>query len=86
MSEAVVHHWSVSEAKSKLSEVLRKARDSGPQIIGKRSQCVVISREDWENVNRSKEDLGKWLVTHSPQMEFEVLERGMSARELPFED
>lgn len=33
--------WKVSEAKSRLSEVLNRARRHGPQIIGVRNPCVV---------------------------------------------
>ena len=37
--------WTVREAKSKLSEVFRRAHKQGPQYIGKRGQTVVVSRE-----------------------------------------
>lgn len=78
--------WSVSEAKSRLSEVLRRARKAGPQYIGKREQCVVISREDWEAQTKPKESLGAWLLKNSPSVEIEPPKRGQSARRAnPFE-
>jgi prevent-host-death family protein len=38
----------VQEAKAKLSEVLRKAREEGPQLIGTQHACVVVPLEAWE--------------------------------------
>lgn len=79
--------WSVSEAKSRLSEVLRRARKSGPQYIGKREQCVVISKEAWEAQMEPKESLSAWLVSHTPGTELELSERGKSVgRPNPFEE
>lgn len=77
--------WSVSEAKSRLSEVLRRARRS-PQYIGKRDQCVVISREEWEAKTEPKESLSVWLLKHAPGIELDIPARGQSAeRANPFE-
>ena len=78
--------WSVSEAKSRLSEVLRCARESGPQMIGKRSPCVLVSREEWEARVEPKESLSLWLLRHGPGTALEVPERGKSAgRRSPFD-
>jgi prevent-host-death family protein len=42
--------WTVAEAKAKFSEVVEKARVSGPQTITKngRTAVVVVSAEEWE--------------------------------------
>jgi prevent-host-death family protein len=77
--------WTVKEAKSKLSEILRRARESGPQWIGSRNQCVVVSRQEWEKQNAPSESLGTWLTKNSPGVAFDVPERGESeGREIPF--
>jgi prevent-host-death family protein len=59
--------WSVQEAKAKLSEVLRKAREEGPQRIGAQHPCVVVPLETWEEKNGSREHLGRWLVRTAPR-------------------
>lgn len=42
--------WTVAEAKAKFSEVIDKARTSGPQTITKngRMAVVVVSAEEWQ--------------------------------------
>ncbi|RJF88262.1 hypothetical protein D3874_15610 [Oleomonas cavernae] len=58
--------WSVQDAKSKLSEVLRLARSGKPQVIGTQDPCVVISAaaysQDLEGVH-----LGQFLVDSAPK-------------------
>ena len=75
--------WLVSEAKSQLSEVLHKARTRGPQIIGSRNQCVVVSRDEWNKLHQTSESLGSWLVQNSPGIEIPQPERGQSASRTP---
>jgi prevent-host-death family protein len=58
--------WSVQEAKAKLSEVLRKAREEGPQLIGTEHPCVVVPLEAWEERSGPREHLGRWLVRTAP--------------------
>lgn len=75
----------VSEAKGQLSEVLHRARTQGPQIIGTRNQCVVVSREEWDRLHQTSESLGSWLAQNSPGVELTLPERGESdSRPLPF--
>ena len=42
-------NWTVAEAKAKFSEVIERARESGPQTITKngRPAAVVISPDEW---------------------------------------
>ena len=39
--------WTVTEAKAKLSEILRLAESEGPQWIGMRKRYVVVPEEVW---------------------------------------
>jgi len=78
------YQWSVSEAKSKLSEVLRRARELGPQYIGVRNSCVVVSREQWEKANESQGSVTQWLIDNSPKTEIPLPKRGNPSRPIPF--
>jgi antitoxin (DNA-binding transcriptional repressor) of toxin-antitoxin stability system len=42
--------WSVSEAKAKLSEILRRARAGAPQMIGGDEPCFVVSAGQFEQM------------------------------------
>ena len=75
--------WKVSEAKGQLSKILHKARTQGPQIIGTRNQCVVVSREEWEKLNQSKTPFTSWLVESSPAVEIVLPKRGQSVSRTP---
>jgi prevent-host-death family protein len=68
--------WTVQEAKSKLSEVLQRARDGEAQIIGSKDPCVVISLEEYQRIKAREEEphLGRWLVENL---------RGLGEIELP---
>ena len=51
--------WQLQTAKARLSELIRTARDKGPQAITLhgREEAVVISRKDYERMRKSKPDL-----------------------------
>jgi prevent-host-death family protein len=69
--------WTVQEAKSKLSEVLDRARKGEAQIVGTRDPCVVMSMVEYERLRGRASDephLGRWLVENL---------RGVGAIELP---
>jgi len=76
----------VQEAKSKLSEVLRYAREDGPQVVGRRRPCIVIAKEEWDATTRVSEPFTRWLVKHAPRgIDFELPERtGPEDRGAPF--
>ncbi len=79
--------WAVADAKARLSEVLRRAREQGPQRIGTREPCIVVAEEDWLRLNGDKPKLGQWLVqTLQGVGELELPSRADPPRPVPFED
>lgn len=61
--------WSVPDAKAKLSEVLRRAREGERQVIGTQEQCVVLSMAEFNDLQRRAGEihLGRWLVDNAPR-------------------
>jgi hypothetical protein len=77
-------NWTVQNAKSQLSEILRRARAGEPQRIGVTDACIVVSESDWAAFQAS--DLGLWLVETAPKgSPIDLPSRG-SRRGNPFED
>ena len=60
--------WTVADAKARLSEVLRRAEDEGPQRIGTRKEFVVVPASVWDERNEPGQSLGQWLVRHAPRI------------------
>jgi prevent-host-death family protein len=58
--------WSIVDAKSQLSEILRRARAGQPQVIGTQNPCVVVSAEAFE-ANFTDHD-GAWLLKHAQHL------------------
>jgi prevent-host-death family protein len=56
--------WTVAEAKAKFSEVIDKARSSGPQTVTKhgRTAAIVVSAEEWARKTRRSGDLATFLA------------------------
>ena len=76
----------VAEAKARLSELLRLAREEGPQYIGTKKSVVVLSEEEWLSLKRPKKPLGLWLIENMPTVgELELPERIEPDREIPFQ-
>ncbi|WP_448950542.1 type II toxin-antitoxin system prevent-host-death family antitoxin [Labrys neptuniae] len=61
--------WSVPDAKAKLSEILRRARDGERQVIGAQDPCVLLSMAEFEDLQRKAGaiHLGQWLVENAPR-------------------
>ncbi len=61
--------WTVQEAKAKLSEVLKRAKQGEPQVIGALDPCVVVSMDQYKRLSAHDEEphLGKWLVDTAPR-------------------
>ena len=58
--------WTVAEAKARLSEVLRRAEEEGPQRIGRRKAFVVVSARVWDEKTEPQPTLGQWLIANAP--------------------
>ena len=79
--------WTVAEAKARLSEVLRRAEEEGPQRIGTRKSFVVVSESTWQSHVSAREPLGQWLVENMPRgVELDIPDRREPGREIPFTD
>ena len=53
--------WTIAEAKSRLSELLRNANEQ-PQYIGTKKPYVIVPAEQWERLNTPVEPMGQWLI------------------------
>jgi prevent-host-death family protein len=80
--------WTVQEAKSKLSEVLQRARDGEAQVVGAQDPCVVISMDEYEQLTRARNTphLGRWLVENAPRIGDIELPPRFKDRPMPFDD
>ena len=77
--------WTVSQAKTHLSEVLRRAEEEGPQQIGKRRPFVVVPARQWNANSPSRKTMGKWLVDNVPQgVNLNIHIDRKTGREIPF--
>ena len=65
--------WQVQEAKNRLSEVVRRAREEGPQIITHHGKevAVVISVEEFRKTTEPQESLAEFM-RQSPWAEVEI--------------
>lgn len=79
--------WTVRDAKAKLSEVLRRARDDGPQRIGERDTYIVVTEAEWQRVTTPKPHLGAWLLENMPEIDgLELPDRRDRERGSPFDE
>ena len=85
--------WTVAEAQSQLSEILRLAAEEGPQHIGADRPFVVVPAETWyahEQTQRlpqqqSRIPMGKWLLENIPRgIDLELPSRREPERTVPF--
>jgi prevent-host-death family protein len=69
--------WQVQEAKTRLSEVIERARTEGPQTITRHgaARAVVLSVEDYRALVANKPDFKAYLLGGPKVDEFPV-ERG----------
>jgi prevent-host-death family protein len=56
--------WTVVEAKAKFSELVDKARTSGPQIVTKsgKTAVIVVSAEEWDRKTRRPGNLAEFFA------------------------
>ncbi len=77
--------WTITEAKARLSELLRLASDT-PQYIGTKKTYVLVSREKWEEITQPKVSVGCYLVDAMAGVgELELPKRDEPEREVPFQ-
>ena len=57
--------WTVAEAKAKLSEVLDRAQERGPQTITRngRKAAVVVAADEWERKAKRKGNLAEFFAS-----------------------
>ena len=77
--------WTVAEAKARLSEVLRRAEEEGPQHIGMRKSFVVVPAHVWAEKESQRQPMGQWLVANMPRgVNLEITRNRKSRRGIPF--
>lgn len=77
--------WTIAEAKARLSEILRRAEEEGPQCIGVRRRFVVVPAAAWREKVEEREPFGSWLVRNAPRgIELELPDRRDPERPIPF--
>ena len=70
--------WKLAEAKNKLSEVVRRALEEGPQRIERRGEAVVvISAKEYERLRGERPSLKEFLLS-APDFGALDLERDQS--------
>ena len=78
--------WTVSEAKARLSEILRLSEQEGPQRIGMRRPFVVVPAAVWDAKSTPRKPLGRWLVENMPRGIDVDLPGRASKRAVPFSE
>ncbi len=64
-----MREWKLYDAKNRLSEVVNEALESGPQLIRRhRDEVVVLSKETFERMNGQKPDFIEYLM-NGPSLE-----------------
>lgn len=85
LSSLTTKIWTITEAKARLSELLRLAVDQ-PQYIGSKKTYVLVTREKWEEVTQPKISVGRYLVENMAGIgELELPSRDEPEREIPFQ-
>ncbi|MDE0302039.1 MAG: type II toxin-antitoxin system prevent-host-death family antitoxin [Gammaproteobacteria bacterium] len=84
--------WPIAEAKARLSEILRRAEEEGPQQVGVKKTFVIMPLEAWEAAETSGMSLGEMIMKFRPNPE-DLPERGLEIpkregghRPIPFID
>jgi len=69
--------WSVADAKARLSELLDRAIDSGPQAITRRGReiAIVVSAEEWHKKSARSGSLAEFFAASPLRDSGLVIER-----------
>ncbi|MBF0431312.1 MAG: type II toxin-antitoxin system Phd/YefM family antitoxin [Fibrobacteria bacterium] len=75
--------WQLQEAKSKFSELVKKAVSSGPQVVTKRgvNTIVILSVEDYKKLNKPKNSLVKFFE-QSPRVNLDITRSKEKGRDI----
>ena len=85
--------WTIAEAQTQLSEILRLAAEKGPQHIGTDRPFVVVPAETWyaqeqrhrQSQQQSRKPMGQWLLENMPRgIDLELPSRHEPERPIPF--
>ena len=77
--------WTITEAKARLSELLRLASEK-PQYIGTKKTYVLITQKKWEEMTQPSVPVGRYLVDAMAGIgELELPDRKEPEREIPFQ-
>jgi len=83
-----MRNWQVQEAKNRLSELLRRAEEEGPQVITWHGQdrAVVLSAEDYRRIAKPerRRDLKELLLGGPKLADFELEPFGLEPRDIDF--
>jgi antitoxin (DNA-binding transcriptional repressor) of toxin-antitoxin stability system len=62
--------WTLEQAKSEFSDLLRRVDAGDPQIVDAERPSVVLSMADCERLTgaRNRPHLGRWLVENAPRV------------------
>lgn len=74
MRKRAMAAWPVQDAKTKLSELIKRARTDGPQTITRHGapRAVVLSVEDYRRLTSSKPDFKAYLLGGPKVDEFPI--------------
>ena len=64
MTNMTIQHWTVAEAKAKLSEVIDRALSEGPQTITRngRTTVVVVGADEWQRKTQRVGNLAEFFA------------------------
>lgn len=79
--------WQIQTAKARLSEVIERAREQGPQIITRHGadRAVVLSIEDYRALTARKKDFHTFLLSGPKFDDFEIERDKDTGREVDME-
>jgi hypothetical protein len=80
--------WTLEQAQSDITELLRRVDAGGPQFIDAARPYVVISKAEYERLARAgnRPHLGRWLVENAPRIGDIDLPPRAKYRPIPFDD
>lgn len=81
-------HWQVQEAKQRFSEVLRRAKSDGPQVVTRHGEevAVIIDATEFHRLTGDTDDFKEFLRTGAPFDELDLSRSGELPREISWPD